>query len=182
MTFESCKPVAFMFDSAGGNIYGAYDVAELIREHKGMTGVEDSAMCASACVLMWGAGAKKFASTTSHIGVHGVAYDPSKAKDASKAELDKLAKDKGLFEATSTLEVAQQLNMYCAPDHVVVKALMTPSSDMYWLTADDAKAWDVEIVASAPKPLGAPTTGNQASVRPTQTSAKPTQVDPPGLY
>jgi hypothetical protein len=83
------KPTAFMFDSPGGNIYGAYDVAELIREHKSATGVEDNAMCASACVLVWGAGSKKFATTTSHIGVHGIAMDPAATpKDATKEQID----------------------------------------------------------------------------------------------
>lgn len=173
------KPTAFLFNSPGGNPYGAYDVAQLIREHKSATGVEDNAMCASACVLMWGAGSKKFASTTSHIGVHGVAYDPSKvAKDAPKSEVDKLAQDKGLYELTTTLGNAQQLHLYGAPDHVVVMAIMTPTTDMYWLNADDAKAWGVEIVAPPPKAIGAPA----PPVRPTQASANPTQAGAPGLY
>jgi hypothetical protein len=173
------KPTAFMFDSPGGNIYGAYDVAELIREHKSATGVEDNAMCASACVLVWGAGSKKFATTTSHIGVHGIAMDPAATpKDATKEQIDDLAKNKGVYEATGTLQYVQQLAMYGAPDHVVAKAIMTPAADMYWLNADDAKAWGVEVVAPPPKPLGAPT----PPVRPTQASANPTQAGAPGLY
>ena len=137
------KPTAFMFDSPGGNPYGAFDVAELIREHKSATGVEDNAMCASACVLMWGAGAKKFASTTSHIGVHGVAYDPAKvAKDASKSRLTSSPRTRALRVDHHPCNT-QQLHMYGAPDHVVVMAIMTPTTDMYWLNADDAN----EVIA-----------------------------------
>ena len=179
------KPTAFMFDSPGGNIYGAFDVAELIREHKSATGVEDNAMCASACVLMWGAGVQKVASTMSHIGVHGIALDTAATpKNATKEQIDDLAKNKGVYEATGTLQYVQQLAMYGAPDHVVAKAIMTPAADMYWLNADDAKAWGVEIVAPPPKPLGAPAPAPASASASASASVRPTQADHAsgGLY
>jgi ATP-dependent protease ClpP protease subunit len=144
------KNVAFVLDSPGGNPYGAYDVAELIHKNGGLTAVDENGTCASSCVLIWGAGAKKMATITSKIGVHGVRYDPTKvAASTSKAELDKAAKETPLYEATTTLSMAQQLKMYGAPDRVVVKAIMTPPSDVYWLTADDAKDWGAEVIDGA---------------------------------
>jgi hypothetical protein len=152
--------------------HSARSILEAIRKGGGNTGVEANGMCASACVITWAAGNKKSAATTSKIGVHGAYLDKSKLANAQK---DQTAKETGpLYEATWTLQIAQQLNMYGAPDHVVVKTIMTPSSDMYWLTMDDAKAWGADmhtdIAAAAPTPPQPPMV------------ARATQADPPGLY
>jgi hypothetical protein len=67
--------------------------------------------------------------------VHGAYYDRDKMPDPNEA------KTAPLLEATTTLEIAQQLQLYGAPDHVVVQTIMTPSNDIYWLTMKDAADW-----------------------------------------
>jgi hypothetical protein len=56
------------------------------------------------------------------------------------------AKKAPLMEAITTLKIAQQLNMYGAPDHVVVESIMTPPDDIYWLTKEDYAAWNVKVI------------------------------------
>jgi hypothetical protein len=147
---------AMILDSHGGNPFGAFDVGEAIRKNGGNTGVAENGQCASACVLLWAAGVQKSASLTSKIGVHGAYFDKTAVKAPTKEAADD-AKNAPLFEATWTLEIAQQLKMYGAPDHVVVQAIMTPSKDMYWLTADDAKAWGATILDKKGQPIVAST-------------------------
>jgi hypothetical protein len=137
------QTVVVVFDSFGGNLSGAFGIGEYIRKAGWRTAVDDDANCASACVIAWGASAQKFASSSSHIGV---------ADRASLKESD------DVYAAVYTLGEAAQLKIYGAPDNIVVKAMMTDGkTDMYWLTGDDAKAWNVTVTQPRPKALGEPT-------------------------
>lgn len=131
---------AFVLDSPGGNPFGAYRVGEAIRKQGGNTGVAENGACTSSCVIIWAAGILKSVSSTSRIGVHGAYFDRDKMSDSNEA------KTAPLVEATTTLEIAQQLHVYGAPDHVVVQTIMTPSTDIYWLTMKDAADWGANIV------------------------------------
>jgi hypothetical protein len=162
-----------VLDSPGGNPYGAFDLGEIIRKAGGDTGTVENGVCASACVIAWAAGVKKSASATSHIGVHGARI----VDDNANAAADKTAP---VYEASTTLHIAQQLKLYGAPDNVVVKTMMTPSTDIYWLTREDVDAWSVKLIpAGATVVAQASTPPAPPTVRP---KARPTQVDPPGLY
>lgn len=57
--------------SDGGNILDALMIGEIIYDKKYITIVGDST-CASACGLIWLAGAKRFSSSTARIGFHAV--------------------------------------------------------------------------------------------------------------
>ena len=94
------------------------------------------------------------------IGVHGATFDRTKVTDADKANIKETDE---VYVSVFTLGLAQQLKADGAPDNVVVKTIMTPGADMYWLSADDAKAWNVTMVPTRPRPLGEPTTPTVAS-------------------
>jgi hypothetical protein len=66
---------AFLFNSPGGNPFGAYDVAEWITKNNFDTVVGDNGECTSACVIVWAAGVHKFVSATAKIGVHNASSD-----------------------------------------------------------------------------------------------------------
>ena len=131
--------VTFVFDSAGGNPYGANDIGVWIRKYGMHTSVAAGGQCVSACVIVWSAGVLRSVSSTSTVGVHGASYD--------KAQLapDEV-KNAPLLEATTTLAMAQQLHTNGAPDHIVMEAVMTPPTDMYWLTAQDYADWGVHVI------------------------------------
>jgi hypothetical protein len=149
------QTVVVVFDSFGGNLSGAFGIGEYIRKAGWRTAVDDDANCASACVIAWGASAQKFASSSSHIGVHSITMDRSKIAEADRASLKE---SDDVYAAVYTLGEAAQLKIYGAPDNIVVKAMMTDGkTDMYWLTGDDAKAWNVTVTQPRPKALGEPT-------------------------
>jgi hypothetical protein len=149
------ETVVVLFDSRGGNVYGAYGIGEKIRKAGWRTVVDDEATCASACVIAWGASTQKFASSTAHVGVHSITFDRKDVSDKSS-----LKESDDVYAAVFTLAAAQQLKAYGAPDSVVVKAMMTDKADVYWLNGDDAKAWNVTVTAPRPKALGTPTASN----------------------
>ena len=65
---------AFVLDSNGGNPFRAYAIAEVLRKKNVNTGVAENGVCASACVIIWGAGLHKSVSASSRVGVHGATY------------------------------------------------------------------------------------------------------------
>jgi hypothetical protein len=76
---------AFIFNSPGGNVVAAKGLALMIYntpDHPN-TGVAAGGMCASACVLLWAAGAHKSVAADSGVGVHMT----SLGDDASQTSL-----------------------------------------------------------------------------------------------
>ena len=131
--------VTFVFDSPGGNVPGAGAVAEYIHKNGAHTAVAAGGQCVSACVIAWGAGVHRSVPATATVGVHGTAMDKSKLAPED-------VKNAKAFEDAWTLIMAQQLHTYAAPDHVVVEMVMTPSTDIYWLTAQDYADWGVHVI------------------------------------
>jgi hypothetical protein len=131
--------VTFVFDSRGGNVMGAGAVADYVHKNGFHTAVAPGGQCVSACVIAWGAGVHRSVPATATVGVHGAFMD--KTKMAAEE-----VKNAGAFEGAFTLMMAQQLHTYAAPDHVVVEMVMTPSTDIYWLTAQDFADWGVHVI------------------------------------
>jgi hypothetical protein len=108
--------------SPGGNVLASVQIGEVIREKRFTTIVPDKMICASACALIWLAGARRYVWDTAKIGFHG-AFDPSSMQQSGPgnaivgAYLNKL----GLtYEAIAYMTAA------------------TPV-DMQWLHSNDAK-------------------------------------------
>ena len=103
---------AFVFNSTGGNVLEAKRLAVAIRngdEHPN-TGVAAGGMCASACVLLWAAGAHKSVAADSRVGVHMT----SLGDDASQTSL--------LLNGM----IGRDLASVGAPASVVAAAVATP--------------------------------------------------------
>jgi hypothetical protein len=122
--------VTFALDSEGGIISGALAMADLLKHNKADTIVPNGATCASACVMVWGAGAHKTASKTARIGVHSA----------------RTAIGSGVDSADGTVLMARKLAEESAPPNVVVALTTTSSNDMRWLKYDDAIAWGATIL------------------------------------
>jgi hypothetical protein len=129
----------FVFDSAGGNVVGASAIAEYVHKYALHTSIAPGGQCISACVIAWGAGVHRSVPSTATVGVHGVSMDATKLAPED-------AKNSKAFEEAWTFIMAQQLHTYAAPDHVVVEMVMTPSTDIYWLTAQDYADWGVHVI------------------------------------
>jgi hypothetical protein len=50
------NPTAIIFDSLGGNTFGAFDLGNVIAHDRLTTGVGHGGVCASSCVLAWASG------------------------------------------------------------------------------------------------------------------------------
>jgi hypothetical protein len=139
---------AFVFNSPGGNVLEAKRLAVAIRnadEHPN-TGVAAGGMCASACVLLWAAGAHKSVAADSRVGVHMT----SLSDDASQTSL--------LLNGM----IGRDLASVGAPASVVAAAVATPGDSIYWLTPADFAAWNVNIVDSTPTPVATASAFRQA--------------------
>ncbi|MDR3496072.1 MAG: hypothetical protein P4L82_15855 [Ancalomicrobiaceae bacterium] len=61
---------AVVLDSQGGATVTAIEIGKTIRQKGFATIVPDNTLCASACALIWLAGAPRVASDTAHVGFH----------------------------------------------------------------------------------------------------------------
>jgi hypothetical protein len=126
-----------VFDSPGGSVSGAIDLAKLIETvFRTNTGVAEGGECASACVLAWAVGAQKSAASNSRIGVHNASVGGTAAADQRTADV---------AANYSDAIMAKYLAAYGAPANVVGHLMMTSSNNMYWLTPNDLTAWNVKI-------------------------------------
>jgi hypothetical protein len=139
---------AFVFNSTGGNVLEAKRLAVAIRngDERPNTGVAAGGMCASACVLLWAAGAHKSVAADSRVGVHMT----SLGDDASQTSL--------LLNGM----IGRDLASVGAPASVVAAAVATPGDSIYWLTPADFTAWNVNIVDSTPTPVATASAFRQA--------------------
>ena len=130
------KYTVLSLNSPGGNIWGAKVMADWVKKYNVSTIVANDATCASACVLVWGAGTYKAAGVTSHIGVHNASVsDPSFS-----------AADKHAAEAEGSMNVIKTLAAEGAPAAVIAAAAVTENDDVHWLKTADIKGWNVTIV------------------------------------
>jgi hypothetical protein len=116
-------------NSRGGEINDAKEVVEYVRNAHWTTGIPMGGVCASACVMVWSSGAVKFASSPSWVGVHQ-SFDSYGDKDGSvdragTAIMDNILRENG------------------APQSVLDQEHATPPSQVYWLSDDDLRAWNV---------------------------------------
>jgi hypothetical protein len=133
--------VTFVFDSDGGIIGGASVMGEWIKKNRVDTLVPKDAICASACVLAWGAGYRKAVSVDAHMGVHG----------ASSIETDPAKK--AAEEAAGTLFMARALAAEKAPPNLIAAVSTTGAKDIHWMVADDAVAWGAVMLDEDDKPM-----------------------------
>ena len=82
-------PVAgILFNSPGGDPVATTPFAEAIRTAHWDTGVYGGGICASACVLIWAAGERKFVAHDGFVGVHRSTTVSAKLVDEIKPSPD----------------------------------------------------------------------------------------------
>ena len=127
-------------DSPGGMVADALAIALLVERAKFMTSIGPGGRCASACVLIWAAGSRKFVTADGCVGVHNAftVDDKVTARWTAATRQNVASQANGMM--------ARWLKDHGAPANVTIKLLNTPSTNMYCLTPEDLAAWSVKIV------------------------------------
>lgn len=108
--------------SRGGNLFAAVRIGEVIREKRFTTVVPDKETCASACALIWLAGAKRYAWNTARIGFHG-AFDKNTLQ----------------LSGPGNAVVGAYLNKLGLSYEAMIYMTAASPTDMTWLHSADAK-------------------------------------------
>jgi ATP-dependent protease ClpP protease subunit len=86
-------------NSPGGNLLEGLKLADAVRFAKVATNVAGGATCASACFLVYAAGATKFANYTAQVGIHGASDkqgEETAASGAATVSMARAAKELGV--------------------------------------------------------------------------------------
>lgn len=152
-------------NSPGGNLLEGLKLADAVRFAKVATNVAGNATCASACFLVYAAGAMKFANYTAQVGVHGASDQQGEETVASGAATVSMAR------------AAQDLGV---PAAIIGRMVVTPPNEMVWLTPQDLLSMGTTMVGKPTQTVSprAAATANPASP-PQQTQAgDPVQLRP----
>lgn len=118
-------------NSEGGNLLEGVKLADAIRFGKMSTNVGRNATCASACFLMFAAGATKFATYGAQIGIHGASDESGRETLSSNAATISMAK------------IAKELGV---PAAIIGRMVVTPPSDMVWLSPQELQSMGVTMM------------------------------------
>jgi len=115
---------AVWLQSPGGDVAEAMKIARLAERALTFTFVEEGGICASACFLIWSAGASRFMDSKSKLGVHRLSLAGS--------SLDVRQSERAVVPAAETIGVF--LAGAGIPRQVIDKMNETPSSSIFWVT------------------------------------------------
>ena len=103
----------------GGNLLESLKLADVVRFAKVATNVAGNATCASACFLVYAAGATKFANYTAQVGVHG-------ASDKQGEET--------VVSSAATVSMARAAKDLGVPAAIIGRMVVTSPNEMVWLS------------------------------------------------
>jgi hypothetical protein len=126
-------------NSDGGNLLEGVNLADAVRYGKMSTYVGKTATCASACFLIFAAGNTKFASYEARIGVHG-------ASDQNG--------DETIQSNAATISMARAAQDLGVPSAIIGRMVVTPPSDMVWLTPQDLQSMSTTMVGKPSQTRG----------------------------
>ncbi|MEJ1935036.1 hypothetical protein WDZ92_32970, partial [Nostoc sp. NIES-2111] len=92
--------------------------------------------CASACFVVYAAGAKKLATPMARLGVH-TAYEPG-----------------GSISSKATATMAEACRRFGVPQSVLAKMARTKAPDIAWITRKEARAMGVRQIRAHPSGEG----------------------------
>jgi hypothetical protein len=153
-------------NSPGGNLLEGLKLADAVRFAKVATNVAGSATCASACFLVYAAGATKFANYTAQVGIHGASDKQGEETVASGA---------------ATVSMARAAKELGVPAAIIGRMVVTPPNEMVWLTPQDLQSMGTTMVGKPSQTPISPTATATAdpSIVPKQTQpGDPTQLQP----
>lgn len=123
-------------NSAGGNLLEGVKLADAVRFAKIATNVGKDGTCASACFLVFAAGATKYANYTARLGVHGASTRAGEEAGDATVTMARVAKELGV------------------PSAIIGRMVVTPPSEMVWLSPQELQSMGTEMVG---KPSQLPT-------------------------
>jgi len=118
-------------DSPGGNLLEGVKIADAIRFGKISTNVGKTAICASACFLMFAAGSTKNVSYGAQVGVHGASGENGEETATSGAATVSMAK------------IAKELGV---PSAIIGRMVVTSPQDMVWLSPQELQSMGVTMM------------------------------------
>lgn len=110
-------------NSEGGNLSASYQISNYVVKYRIPTIVANGALCASACVNIFLAGAPRFADIGSKIGVHRASLNSKDTDSARSASID-------------MNDFYKSMNV---PDDIRLAMLDTPPHSMFYLPAEHKK-------------------------------------------
>ena len=153
-------------NSPGGNLLESLKLADVVRFAKVATNVAGNATCASACFLVYAAGATKFANYTAQVGVHG-------ASDKQGEET--------VVSSAATVSMARAAKDLGVPAAIIGRMVVTPPNEMVWLTPQDLQSIGTTMIGKPSQtPISSTATATaDPSIVPKQTQpGDPTQLQP----
>jgi ATP-dependent protease ClpP protease subunit len=121
-----------ILDSQGGDIAAAMKIGRMIRSSRGHTIIDGQATCASACVLIFGAGVSRF-SWAGKLGMHRPALAAAPAQSdmtAVKAAADQAAGELRAYAAEMNISGS-----------LIDDMLVVPPQSIQWLTGEDRQRY-----------------------------------------
>lgn len=115
-------------NSPGGSLAEGMSLAQLVRTARISTSVPATARCASACFLVFAAGEAKYVNYSAEVGVHGASLRG------------------GGESAEGTVLMARYVKELGVPEAIIGKMVITPASEMVWLSVDDLKSMGSTMV------------------------------------
>lgn len=114
--------------SPGGNLGEGVRLATTIRNTGLATGAHGT--CASACFLLFAAGTKRFVFGDARIGVHSASLNGVETAGSQAV----------------TTQMARKAADFGVPPTIIGKMVTTTAGGMAWLSQDDLRSMDVELV------------------------------------
>jgi hypothetical protein len=132
--------VTIRLDSIGGNLLEGVRIADVVKFGRIATAVRSGSTCASACFIIFAAGQERYAHYTARVGVHGASDEKGQETVQSGA---------------ATVTMGRLVSALGVPPSIIGKMVVTPPSDMVWLTVDDLRTMNVTMLG---KPMQVPST------------------------
>lgn len=114
--------------SPGGDADEGIALAKVVRDWRLATVVVNGTYCASACFDVFAAGREKYVSFGARLGVHGASDGQGRETTSAKA---------------TTVDGARFAQDLGVPAAIIGKMVVTPASQMLWLTPDDLRSMGV---------------------------------------
>lgn len=128
-----------LLDSPGGSVADALAISTLIRERQIGTKVASGALCASSCPIILAGGVKREAEKDAVVGVHQV----------FNGSPEKISPEQAMSDAQRmTADVSRHLEAMGIGSGLWLHALETPPDRLYYLTAEEMKAFGLVTAAA----------------------------------
>lgn len=153
-------------NSPGGNLLEGAEIADIVRFGKIPTSIAGSAVCASACFIIFAAGSEKSADYSARIGVHG-------ASDENGNE----TADSG----SATITMAKILRELGVPSAIIGKMVVTPPTEIVWLNPNELRSMGA-VVTGRPAQLPSESVSNSSvspQLKSTEGSIRPDDQQQP---